>query len=145
MPSIFSRIVNGELPSTKIYEDDETLALMDINPAGRGHVLVICKEEHPDIFSIPPETLASVMRTVQRVARAMREALQPDGLNIIQNNGWAAGQTIFHYHVHLIPRWEGDGVLRLWVPRRSDQSELRALADQIRQVLGGEQRAGHSP
>ena len=136
MPSVFSRIVSGEMPSVKLYEDEQTLAFMDINPAGRGHALVICKEEYADIFSIPPETLASVTRTVQRVALALRAALQPDGMNIIQNNGAAAGQTIFHYHVHLIPRWEGDNAVRLWVPKRSDQSQLHALADQVRRALG---------
>ena len=141
MPSIFSRIVSGETPAAKIYEDEQTLAFMDINPAGHGHVLVICKDEYSDIYSIPPEVLASVMRTVQRVALALRAALHPDGLNIIQNNGGAAGQSVFHYHVHLIPRWEGDGTVRLWSPRRSDQSQLRALAGQIRQALNEGQAA----
>ena len=135
MASIFSRIARGEAPAVKLYEDAQTLAFMDINPAGPGHVLVICKEEYPDIFAIPPELLASVMRTVQRVAVALHATLQPDGLNIIQNNGAAAGQSVFHYHVHLIPRWEGDGIMRLWTPRRSDHAELRALADRLREAL----------
>ena len=131
MPSIFSKIVSGEIPAAKIYEDDATLAFMDISPASRGHALVISKEEHPDLFALPPETLAAAARTVQRVALGLRSALQPDGINIIQNNGAAAGQTIFHYHVHLIPRWEGDNAVRLWRPNQADQSELRVLAEQI--------------
>jgi histidine triad (HIT) family protein len=135
MPSIFSRIVSGEIPALKIYEDEETLAFMDINPAGRGHALVISKAEYADLFDIPPEVLAAVTRTVQRVALAIRAALNPDGLNIIQNNGAAAGQIVFHYHVHLIPRWEGDQALRLWKPQPTDQAELRAVADQISQAL----------
>ena len=138
MPSIFSRIARGEAPAVKCYEDEHTLAFMDVNPAGPGHVLVICKEEYPDIYTIPPEVLAHVTRTVQRVALAMRAALHPDGLNIIQNNGAAAGQSVFHYHVHLIPRWEGDGVVRHWMPRRSDPAELRSLAEQIRRALSTE-------
>jgi histidine triad (HIT) family protein len=131
MPSIFSKIVSGEIPSFKIYEDDETLAFMDINPASRGHALVICKAEHPDLFSIPPETLAAAARTTQLVAQAIRDALHPDGLNVIQNNGSAAGQVVFHYHVHLIPRWEGDSAVRLWRPGNGDMDELRSLAEQL--------------
>jgi histidine triad (HIT) family protein len=135
MPSIFSKIVSGEIPSLKIYEDEQTLAFMDINPAARGHTLVICKEEHPDLFAIPPETLAAVARTTRHVARAIRTALKPDGLSIIQNNGAAAGQVVFHYHVHLIPRWDDDHVLRLWKPQPGDQVELRSVAEQIRQAM----------
>lgn len=135
MPSIFSRIVSGDIPAIRVYEDDATLAFMDINPAARGHALVIPKDEHADLFSIPPETLAAVARTVQRVALAMREVLRPDGVNIIQNNGAAAGQTVFHYHVHIIPRWEGDNALRLWKPQAADQADLRTLAEQLCQAL----------
>jgi histidine triad (HIT) family protein len=135
MPSIFSKIVSGEIPAIKVYEDEHTLAFMDINPAARGHTLVISKEEYPDLFGIPPDTLIAVTRTVQRVAMALRDALKPDGMNIIQNNGAASGQTIFHYHVHLIPRWEGDNAVRLWKPQPADQDDLRALAEQLRQTL----------
>jgi histidine triad (HIT) family protein len=139
MPSIFSRIVSGEIPSIKIYEDERTLAFMDINPAGRGHALVISKAEYSDLFTIPAEALAAVTNTVRRVAVALRDTLKPDGMNIIQNNGTAAGQTVFHYHVHVIPRWEGDNAVRLWTPQPSDQVELQTLAEQVRQALTGEQ------
>lgn len=135
MPTIFSRIVAGEIPAVKVYEDDATLAFMDISPASRGHTLVICKAEHADLFDIPPELLAAVHLAVQRVARAVRAALAPDGMNIIQNNGAAAGQSVFHYHVHIIPRWEGDGALRLWQPQQADPAALQALAEQIRAAL----------
>jgi histidine triad (HIT) family protein len=131
MPSIFSKIVSGEIPALKIYEDQATFAFMDISPASRGHALVISKDEHADLYAIPPDTLAAVAQTVQRVARGLQAALQPDGLNVIQNNGAAAGQTVFHYHVHLIPRWEGDDAVRLWQPHEADQAELRTLAEQI--------------
>jgi histidine triad (HIT) family protein len=131
MPSIFSKIVSGEIPALKIYEDQATLAFMDISPASRGHTLVISKDAHADIYELPPETLVAVTHTVQRVARGLRAALQPDGINIIQNNGAAAGQTVFHYHVHIIPRWEGDNAVRLWQPHDADQAELRTLAEQI--------------
>lgn len=135
MASIFSKIVSGDIPSTKVYEDDRTLAFMDINPASRGHVLVICKEEYPDIFALPDDVLLATARTTQRVATALRDALKPDGINVIQNNGAAAGQVVFHYHVHLIPRWDGDAAVRLWRPQEADQQDLEAVAAQLRQVL----------
>jgi histidine triad (HIT) family protein len=135
MTSIFTRIVRGEIPAVKIYEDAGTLAFLDIGPASHGHALVICKDEHPDLYSIPVETLAAVQATVQKVARGLRDALAPDGLNIVQNNGAAAGQTVFHYHVHLIPRWEGDGALQLWKPQQVDAQALNELAEQIRRAI----------
>jgi histidine triad (HIT) family protein len=131
MPSLFSRIVSGEIPTHKVYEDQGTLAFLDINPAARGHTLVISKAEYPDLLTLPPEILAATMRTVQRVGLALQAALKPDGINIIQNNGAAAGQVIFHYHVHIIPRWEGDTAVRLWKPQSADQDELRELAARI--------------
>jgi histidine triad (HIT) family protein len=135
MASIFSRIVAGEIPAIKLYEDELTLAFMDISPASRGHALVICKQEYPDLYSLPDETLVAVQRTVQRVARALQAALMPDGMNILQNNGAAAGQTVFHYHVHLIPRWEGDHALGLWTPHEAEPGALQELADQIQAQL----------
>jgi histidine triad (HIT) family protein len=136
MASIFTKIVAGEIPAVKLYEDDDTLAFMDISSATRGHALVIPKQEHADLYAMPPEILAATARTVQRVATAIRAALRPDGLNIVQNNGAAAGQTVFHYHVHVIPRWEGDGALPLWKARETSPDELRAVADQIRAAIG---------
>ena len=135
MPSIFTRIVRGELPAVQVYEDEHTLAFMDISPAARGHVLVISKEEYPDIFTIPPEILAAVNRTVQHVAIAIRDGLHPDGLNILQNNGLASGQVVFHYHVHLIPRWMHDNVFSPWTPQQTTSNELQQVADQIRQAM----------
>ena len=137
MASIFSKIVSGEIPAIKVYEDATTLAFMDINPATRGHTLVIPKYEHADLFAIPPDTLVAVMLTVQRVALALRAVLQPDGINIIQNNGAAAGQTVDHMHVHLIPRWAGDQALRLWQPGQAAAAELRTIAEQLGAALAG--------
>lgn len=135
MASIFSRIVNGSIPAVKIYEDDATLAFMDINPASKGHTLVISKAEYPDVFTLPSEDLAAVALTVQRVAKAIKAAFNPDGINIVQNNGAASGQTVFHYHVHLIPRWEGDHVLGAWRPHTADPAQLQSYAEQIRDAL----------
>jgi histidine triad (HIT) family protein len=131
MSTIFSRIVSGEIPAAKLYEDELTLAFLDVNPASRGHSLVICKEERPDLFSLTPELIAAVGRTTQIVGQALMAALKPDGLNVVQNNGAAAGQTVFHYHVHLIPRWDGDRALGGWKPGTITPDELRALAAQI--------------
>ncbi len=128
MSSIFTRIVRGEIPAAKLYEDDLTLAFLDVNPGSRGHSLVICKAELPDLLSLSPELVTAVALTTQKVARAIMVALQPDGLNIVQNNGAAAGQTVFHYHVHLIPRWAGDGALGAWRPGKITADELRELA-----------------
>src|SRR5262245_8476314 len=135
MASIFAKIASGEIPSINIYDDEHTMAFMDISPASRGHTLVICKQEFAALWSIPEETLVAVTRTLRRVALGLRDALKPDGLNVIQNNGGAAGQTVFHYHVHLIPRWEGDQAVRLWTPQQVDQDQLRAAAEQIRQAI----------
>jgi histidine triad (HIT) family protein len=135
MASIFTKIVNGEIPAIKIHEDDDTLAFMDISPASRGHALVICKAEHADIHAVPPELLAAAARAVQKVAGAIQAALRPDGINVIQNNGAAAGQTVFHYHVHIIPRWEGDGAIKPWGHFQAGPDDLRAIAEQIRAAM----------
>lgn len=136
MSSIFTRIVRGEIPAAKLYEDDLTLAFLDAFPGSRGHALVICKQELPDLLSLPPELAAAVARTTQIVARALFAALTPDGLNVVQNNGGAAGQTVFHYHVHLIPRWDGDGAVGGWRPGKAEPEELRELAGRIVAAIG---------
>lgn len=138
MASIFTRIVAGEIPAAKVFEDDETFAFLDINPASRGHTLVISKEERVGLLDLTPEQAAAVARTTQRVARAIVAALQPDGFNIVQNNGPVAGQTVMHYHVHIIPRWADDRVLTHWQPGTAQPAELQALAAQIAAVVAEE-------
>jgi histidine triad (HIT) family protein len=95
----------------------------------------VCKAELANLYELDEVSLVAVAKTTQRVAQAMRDALNPDGLNIIQNNGAAAGQTVFHYHVHLIPRWDGDGAVGLWEPNTSDIDQLNALAVEIQRRL----------
>ena len=112
---IFCAIVEGQAPAEVVFDDEETLAFMDINPANPGHTLVIPKGHIQDIYGMDEETAAAVMRTAVRVARAIKRALQPDGMNLIQSNERAGGQDIFHFHIHVIPRWYGDG-LRLARP-----------------------------
>lgn len=135
MASIFSRIISGEIPAVKVYEDDQVVAFLDIAPASKGHTLVVPKQEYQDLLSVPPELLAVVHHAVQRVAQAIQQALQPHGMNILQNNGTAAGQNVFHYHVHIIPRWEGDRALRLWEPKQATNDDLQMIADLIRVKL----------
>ncbi len=135
MASIFSRIVNGEIPANKVFENEQTLAFLDINPASRGHTLVICKAEYPTLWEVPADLVVAVAQTAQRVAQALRAALKPDGLTVLQNNGAAAGQVVFHYHVHLIPRWESDQVLRFQKPKEIAAEELAALAATLRSHL----------
>jgi histidine triad (HIT) family protein len=132
MDCIFCKIIAGEIPSHKVYEDDATLAFLDINPAQRGHTLVIPKQHAADLIAIPADALYAVARATQHVAQQLQHVVQPDGVNVVQSNGAAAGQTVFHYHVHLIPRFTNDHVLRLWQPSPTDHAALGVLATELR-------------
>jgi len=135
MDCIFCAIVAGAAPAAVVHDDDDTLAFMDINPVSRGHVLVVPKKHYRNLYDVDPEAAAAVMRTTVHVARAVRAALQPDGMNLFQSNERAAFQSVFHFHVHIIPRWIGDE-LRL-PPRvqRVEFSVLRGIAARIREHL----------
>ncbi len=132
---IFCKIVRGEIPAIKVYEDEHTLAFMDIQPASPGHTLVIAKAHAPNLLDIAEADLLAVTISTQRIARAAQQALVPDGIRINQFNGAAAGQTVLHYHVHIVPIWEGQ---RLGAHGRApaDPDELKALAARIREALG---------
>lgn len=134
-PCIFCAIVTRQAPAAVVYEDEHTLAFLDINPANPGHTLVIPKRHARDLLDLPEQDLLHVMSTVQRVARALDRALQPGGINLIQANRPAAFQDVFHFHVHIIPRWEGDGLVPLWRHRRAEQEELQQLAARVRAVI----------
>ena len=105
MPTIFSKIIAREIPAHIIYEDELVIAFLDISQATKGHTLVVPKAEYSDIFDVPEDLLAHVMRVSQRVAKAINIAFQPEGMNILSNNGAVSGQTVFHFHFHLIPRY----------------------------------------
>jgi histidine triad (HIT) family protein len=132
---VFCKIVQGKIPSVKVAEDAQTLIFMDIQPASPGHTLVIPKTHAANLMEITEADLFAVTKTVQRVARAIRSALAPDGIRIVQTNGAAAGQTVLHYHVHLIPMQEGQ---RIGTHGRApaNSEELKALAERIRDALG---------
>ncbi len=132
MDCIFCKIVAGDIPSHKVYEDDATFAFLDISPASRGHTLVIPKQHTADLFNVPTHSLEAVGRTTQHIARQLQQVVQCDGLNVVQNNGSAAGQTVFHYHVHVIPRWQGDQAIGGWNPGTTDHVALGALAAELR-------------
>ena len=108
MTTVFDKVLSGELPSAKVYEDERIYVFMDAFPQSTGHTLIIPKNASPDIYNADPADLSAVMLFSQRLANAMRKALNPDGIKVVQFNGAAAGQTVFHYHMHLIPVWEGE-------------------------------------
>ena len=106
---IFCKIAAGEIPSKTIYEDEEFRVIMDISPATKGHALILPKEHYPNLYEIPEEVAADAMKLAKKLAKKMTDALQCDGFNLVQNNGEVAGQTVFHFHMHLIPRYKNDG------------------------------------
>lgn len=132
--NIFAKILRGEVPSHKIYEDAETFAFMDIMPRGDGHCLVIPKKPARNILDVDPESLNAVMRTVQKLSRAVVKAFNADGVTIQQFNEPAGGQVVFHLHVHILPRFEGVA-LRPHTGEMADQAVLAADAEKIRNAL----------
>jgi histidine triad (HIT) family protein len=128
---IFCRIVAGELPATRIDEDERTIAFMDINPGTRGHALVIPRRHARDLGEVPAEDLAACAATAQRVAVRQRERLGADGVNLLNAFGAAAWQTVFHFHLHVIPRYEGDPLRLPWVPGPGDPEEIAAAAAEL--------------
>jgi histidine triad (HIT) family protein len=132
--NIFARILRGEIPCVKVYEDDKTLAFMDVMPQTQGHTLVVPKEAAQNILDLSAEGMEAMMATTQKVAKAVMKGLDPDGIVLTQFNGPAAGQTVFHVHFHIIPRYEGD---RLAPHARSmvDAATLEPIAVKIRSAL----------
>jgi histidine triad (HIT) family protein len=130
--NIFAKILRGEAPAARVFEDDDTLAFMDVFPQGRGHVLVIHKRSTArNMLDVEPAALQAVMATTRRIARAAHKALNPDGVMVAQLNGAAAGQTVFHLHVHVIPRWDGVAMGRHAGGQMADMGELKTLAEAI--------------
>lgn len=132
---IFCKIIAAEIPSCKLYEDDDTFAFMDINPASPGHALVIPKAHHPDVYSISDDAIAAVARTAKRVARAVESVVKPDGMNLLQCNGPGAAQSVLHFHMHVLPRHLGDDLKLNWGPEPGDMRAIEQLAEKIRAAL----------
>jgi histidine triad (HIT) family protein len=129
---IFCKIVAGEIPSHKIDEDDKTLAFMDINPWTKGHSLVIPKEHSRNLYDVDPDDLAATHKTAQRLAQRMRDRLNCEGINIVQSSEPVAMQTVFHTHVHVIPRYSDDGLRLPAHPKPAEHEELAGLAEELR-------------
>jgi len=132
---IFCKIVAGQIPCFKLHEDAETIAFMDINPGNPGHALAIPKAHAANLDEMPPAALGPVLATAQRVAKAVASALNPDGINILQANGPGAGQSVFHFHIHILPRRIGDDLKMNWGHKPGDMAAIKANYEKIRAAL----------
>ena len=128
---IFCKIANGDIPSRTLYEDERFRVILDLSPAAKGHALILPKEHFANLYELPEDWCADVMQLAKKMASKMTERLHCDGFNIVQNNGVTAGQTVFHFHMHLIPRYENDGQSIGWTPGSPSAEELDAVWKQI--------------
>ena len=135
MDCVFCKIRDGQIPSTRIFEDERALAFMDINPLNDGHCLVITRAHAPTIFEVDVADLQAAVAAAQRVALALKRALAPNGLNLLQANGAAAFQSVPHFHLHLVPRWTGDGKGFDWPLVPGDRVRIQGIAEKIRDAL----------
>ncbi len=134
---IFCKVVAGELPAQIVEEDERTVAFMDISPATRGHLLVVPRRHARDVIEVEAEDLHAVVDTAQRMARRVVERLGADGVNVLSSRGEAAWQNVFHFHVHVIPRYRNDPLQLPWTPSQGDPDEIAAAARELRQTADG--------
>ena len=134
---VFCKIVARQIPATVVHEDEHTLAFMDLGQVNPGHVLVAVKAHAENLYALSDAQAGAVLRSAARVARAIRDTFKPEGLSVYQANGKAAGQTVFHYHVHLVPRHEGDGMALTWPVKNPPREKLEEYATRIRSSLPG--------
>ena len=132
---IFCKIANGEIPSSTVYEDDDFRAILDLGPAAKGHTLIIPKEHADDVIDLDESLGAKVVPLAAKLGKAMKVGLGCAGFNLVQNNGEAAGQTVKHFHVHVIPRYEGGPVIASWTPGESIAEEREEIAGKIKSAL----------
>ena len=132
---IFCKIANGEIPSATVYEDSICRVILDVNPANKGHALIIPKEHFDNIYELDDDTAAHVFKVATKISKAYKKALDFDGLNIVQNNGEVAGQTVFHFHMHIIPRIKGDPVKVGWVPGTADTDTIASIVEKVTPYL----------
>ena len=132
---IFCKIANGEIPSKTLYEDEKFRVILDLGPATKGHALILPKSHYKNLYELPDATAADVMKLAKKMAAQMTEKLGCDGFNLVQNNNEVAGQTVFHFHLHLIPRYTGDTVNVGWVPGEANPDELADLAKRVRKNI----------
>ena len=132
---IFCKIANGEIPSKTLYEDEQFRVILDLGPATKGHALILPKSHYKNLYELPDATAADVMKLAKKMAAQMTEKLGCDGFNLVQNNHEVAGQTVFHFHMHLVPRFIKDTVTVTWVPGQSDNEELDRLSKALRKRI----------
>lgn len=129
---VFCKILNGDIPSAKLYEDEDFAIILDVGPATFGHALLLPKQHYANVFEMPDELLSKAVCLGKAWGEKLVRALGADGLNMVQNNGLAAGQTVFHYHLHLIPRYEKDGVGELWNPGTLTEEQRQEILEKIK-------------
>ncbi|MBE5932355.1 MAG: HIT family protein [Lachnospiraceae bacterium] len=129
---IFCKIAKGDIPSATIYESSDFKCILDVAPANKGHALIITKEHYDNIFQLDAETAAKIFSFATVAAKAIKEETGCEGMNVLQNNGAVAGQTVNHFHLHLVPRNQGDGVNMSWTPKDTDSEEQKVLAKAIK-------------
>jgi len=128
---IFCKILDGVIPSAKLYEDEDFVIILDVGPASFGHALMIPKNHYANLFEMPEELLCKAMGLAKVWGDKLVKALKADGLNLVQNNGLAAGQTVFHYHLHLIPRYDGDSVGTMWNPGTLSDEQKKEILEKM--------------
>lgn len=128
---IFCKIARGEIPSSTVYEDEEFRVILDLGPASRGHALILPKNHYKDICDADRETAGKLFPLAGRIGAAMKKGLGADGFNVVQNNGASAGQTVFHLHVHVIPRYDGGPEMVAWKPGKEEAEELAKTAEKV--------------
>jgi histidine triad (HIT) family protein len=133
---VFCKIVAGQIPSTRVFEDEHTLAFMDLGHVNPGHTLVAVKKHAANVFELDEMQAEAIARAVVKISRALKKTFEPEGLSVYQANGKAAGQTVFHYHVHLLPRHAGDGMELVWPVKNPPREKLEEYAAKIRSGLG---------
>jgi len=132
---IFCKIANGEIPSATVYEDDDFRVILDLNPASDGHALILPKEHYRDITELPEDLSAKAFVLAGKIGSAMKKGLSCTGFNVVQNNGLSAGQTVFHFHIHMIPRYENAAAIVTWKPGTSTPESLKKTAEKIHAAI----------
>ncbi len=132
---IFCKIAAGEIPSATVYEDGDFRAILDIAPAHKGHTIILPKKHAANLLELDDGTAAKLLPVAKKIAKALKEELGCDGINLLQNNGAAAGQSVFHLHVHVVPRYDGDGILPVWPQGSYEDGEAALLAEKLREKV----------
>lgn len=130
---IFCKIANGEIPAATLYEDEEFRVILDLGPASKGHALILPKTHAANIYELPDDLAGKAMILAKKMALRLTEALKCDGFNIVQNNGETAGQTVFHFHMHLIPRYQGDHVGITWTPGKLSDEDREEILSKVKE------------